>query len=348
MGLNALSPKPAAVPGRAKRQSPVTSWKQRRGLHLIGAATDATGEPNTQEAERSDMVTEQLLLFIFQMELDTQLQRALNMEVFEVAKQIRERREQLDSSIAEFEESKQGRSGTATTSSVDIRDTVSEGLLLRSELQRAVEEEDYAEAARIRDELAKLEEGASALQATVEAERWDTAQPLYEIGQRFVHASKGYQGVIVGWDRTCCEDDEWRKRAEVSRLARRENQPFYHVLVDQKTARWSGDDRGPVAYVAEELVKVPKGKSWSEVHGSEEVAHPFIYLLFFGMDAQGCYIPTTALRESYGQERRDVYAPGAEEEYDDDDDDEGSGGDDGLDDGGEPRDGPKEDGLGPD
>ena len=44
---------------------------------------------------------------------------------------------------------------------------------------------------------------------------------------------QGYHGVIVGWDRTCCEDDAWRSLAQVDRLARRENQPFYHVLVDQ-------------------------------------------------------------------------------------------------------------------
>jgi hypothetical protein len=65
-----------------------------------------------------------------------------------------------------------------------------QGLLLRSDLSRAIEEEDYVAAARIRDELAALEEGALQLEANMESERWDEAQPLFEIGQRFVHATK--------------------------------------------------------------------------------------------------------------------------------------------------------------
>ena len=64
------------------------------------------------------------------------------------------------------------------------------GLLLRSDLARAIDEEDYAAAARIRDELAALEEDASQLAANMESERWDQAQPLFEIGQRFVHITK--------------------------------------------------------------------------------------------------------------------------------------------------------------
>jgi hemimethylated DNA binding protein len=44
---------------------------------------------------------------------------------------------------------------------------------------------------------------------------------------------QGYQGVIVGWDRTCCEDELWKTKAKVDRLARREKQPFYHLFVDQ-------------------------------------------------------------------------------------------------------------------
>ena len=61
-----------------------------------------------------------------QQELDTQLQRALNMEAFDAAKQIRQRREQIDEAVAEFESTKQGRSGTSAVNSSDVRDTVSE------------------------------------------------------------------------------------------------------------------------------------------------------------------------------------------------------------------------------
>lgn len=233
--------------------------------------------------------------------------------------------------MAKLEESKQGRSGTATSSNTDVRDTVSEGLLLRSELQRAVESEDYAEAAKIRDQLANLEEGASKLASSLESQREDQPQQMYQLGQRFVHAQKGYQGVIVGWDMTCCEDDEWRERAQVSRLARRENQPFYHVLVDEEKSNWgvSPDGRPPVAYVAEELIKVPKDETWKEAHGSDILRHPFEYLLFFGQDGEGNMVPVKDMRERYNQPRRDVYSPGEEErasegdgEDDDQDDDD--------------------------
>lgn len=39
----------------------------------------------------------------------------------------------------------------------------------------------------------------------------------------------------------------------------------------------------------------------------QALQHPFIYLLFSGMGADGSYIPTRALRERYDVERRDIY-----------------------------------------
>ena len=72
---------------------------------------------------------------------------------------------------------------------------------------------------------------------------------------------------------------------------------------------WARDpQQPPVAYVAEELVKVPKEKTWKETHGDKQVSHPYSYLLFFGMDAQGGMIPASQLRDRYNQERRDVWA----------------------------------------
>lgn len=65
-----------------------------------------------------------------------------------------------------------------------------QGLLLRSELQRAIEAEDYAEAARLRDQLAELEQGASKLASSLEMAREDMPQQMYALGQRFVHAQK--------------------------------------------------------------------------------------------------------------------------------------------------------------
>ena len=47
----------------------------------------------------------------------------------------------------------------------------------------------------------------------------------------------------------------------------------------------------------------------------QPLQHPFIYLLFSGMGADGSYVPTRALRERYDVERRDIY-PDDEEESD--------------------------------
>jgi len=46
-----------------------------------------------REAERSSMVNEEVVYFIFQLELDSQLQRALNYTAYEAAQQIRAKRE---------------------------------------------------------------------------------------------------------------------------------------------------------------------------------------------------------------------------------------------------------------
>ena len=35
------------------------------------------------------------------------------------------------------------------------------------------------------------------------------------VAQVVVHASKGYRGVVCGWDGFCCESEEWRARAGV-------------------------------------------------------------------------------------------------------------------------------------
>jgi hypothetical protein len=49
--------------------------------------------PGERECERSALVNEEIVYFIFQLELDAQLQRALNYEAYEAAQQIRAKRE---------------------------------------------------------------------------------------------------------------------------------------------------------------------------------------------------------------------------------------------------------------
>ena len=51
------------------------------------------GDPTARECERSTLVNEETVYLIFQLELDTQLQRALNYESYEAAQAIRQKRE---------------------------------------------------------------------------------------------------------------------------------------------------------------------------------------------------------------------------------------------------------------
>lgn len=53
--------------------------------------------PVQRDAERSGMVNEEVVYFIFQLELDSQLQRALNYTAYEAAQQIRAKRETVSS-----------------------------------------------------------------------------------------------------------------------------------------------------------------------------------------------------------------------------------------------------------
>lgn len=69
---------------------------------------------------------------------DTQLQRALNYENFDAAGNIRARRQKVDEALAALQEGK-GQGGKSKQA--EITDVAAEGLRVRSELQKAVEEE---------------------------------------------------------------------------------------------------------------------------------------------------------------------------------------------------------------
>lgn len=54
--------------------------------------------------------------------------------------------------------------------------------------------------------------------AAAEASEWTDVKPVLRLGQRVIHKSKGFQGIVVGWDKACCEADEWRSRNDVTAL----------------------------------------------------------------------------------------------------------------------------------
>lgn len=73
---------------------------------------------------------------------DTQLQRALNYENFEAANAIRARRDKVDEALATLQE---GKGQGHRSKQAEITDLAADGLRLRSELQKAVEDERYDE-----------------------------------------------------------------------------------------------------------------------------------------------------------------------------------------------------------
>ncbi|GFR46804.1 hypothetical protein Agub_g8437, partial [Astrephomene gubernaculifera] len=289
------------------------------------------------ERERSMLVNEEVVYFIFQLDLDTQLQRCLNYEAYEVAQEVRKKRQRVDEAVAAMRERKARNTGQpAAGVRLGAADWAAEGLRLRSEMQRAVEAENYSAAARYRDLLRQLDQETR--RAAALAAEWDTAPggapagPRLRLGQRVLHRQLGYRGVVVGWDPACCESEDWAVQAKVEALRRGTRQPFYHLLVDARD--WEYDAHlPPVAYVAEELLTAPElesseggvrggtssssrssggGRSWSEVYGSDPLQHPYMYILFLGVDGRGDCVPCRQLRDKYNVARRDVYRPGEE------------------------------------
>ena len=61
------------------------------------------------------------------------------------------------------------------------------------------------------------------------------------------------------WDDRCCETEAWQCSAGVDGLRRGPEQPFYHVLIDQRDwAKGSSTPNSMLAYVAEEMLVAPE------------------------------------------------------------------------------------------
>jgi len=107
----------------------------------------------------------------------------------------------------------------------------------------------------------------------------------YDLGQCIKDTQRGYRGVIVGWDLSCKQLDDWCEAMGVDELLKGRQQPFYHVLVD-------GHEH--TAYVAQELVEPtplhqfghPKFKQAFEMCAPEECE-------------MGTWRPKRLLREQY-------------------------------------------------
>ncbi|PIA62952.1 hypothetical protein AQUCO_00200755v1 [Aquilegia coerulea] len=180
---------------------------------------------NDASSERSENANEDILIFFFQLDLATRVQCALNMDQFEIAQQLRNKLTEVEAEVIKQQDSKKG---SATKS--EAQDKGISILRLRSDMQKAIESENYALAAELRDKISKLE--AESLAASAKALAYENVQYAFRLGQKVRHKNFGYRGVVCGMDPVCCESSSWMENAHVNKLSRGSNQPFYQVLVD--------------------------------------------------------------------------------------------------------------------
>ncbi|KAK9116587.1 hypothetical protein Sjap_015534 [Stephania japonica] len=246
------------------------------------------GQGMDASAERSETANEDILVFFFQLDLATRVQYALNMEQYDIAQQLRNKLTEVEAEVIKQQEAK-----TGSSSKSEAQDKAISILRLRADMQKAIENENYAVAAELRDEISKLE--AESLAASAKALVYENVQYAFRLGQKVRHEKFGYRAVICGMDPVCCESNSWKEIAQVEKLSRGCNQPFYQVLVDMRA-----DPNLLVAYVAEENLLAP------EKLDKGRFDHPYVSFLFYGMDSAGDFIPIKQLLEKYNRPRHEV------------------------------------------
>ncbi|KAG9439728.1 hypothetical protein H6P81_019893 [Aristolochia fimbriata] len=264
--------------------------RQRKGLRVNATWLFDKGSNRGFDAssERSESANEDILLFFFQLDLATRIQCALNMDQYDIAKQLRNKLSEVEVEIAKQHEARRG-----SNSKSEAQDKAISILRLRTAMQEAIENEDYHLAADLRDEISKLE--AESLAAAAKALVRENAEYVFRLGQKVTHRLFGYRAVICGMDPVCCESTSWMEAANVEKLSRGSSQPFYQVLVDVHA-----DPNLLVAYVPEEnLVAVDQPDMG-------RFDHPYTSFLFYGADAAGDFIPIKELREKYNRPRHEV------------------------------------------
>ncbi|KAK3027368.1 hypothetical protein RJ639_040166 [Escallonia herrerae] len=239
-------------------------------------------------SECSDSANEDVLIFFYQLDLATRVQYALNLEQYEIAKQLRTKLTKVETEVIRLQETK---SGSASKS--EAQDKAISILRLRADLQNAIECENYALASELRDGISKLE--AESLAASVKAQAYKNAEFSFQLGQKVRHRKFGYRAVICGMDPICCESSLWMETAHVEKLTCGPDQPFYQVLVDVHA-----DPNLLVTYVAEENLLM------LDQPDKARFDHPYASFLFYGTDAAGDFIPVKRLREKYNRPRHEL------------------------------------------
>ncbi|XP_037495303.1 clp protease adapter protein ClpF, chloroplastic isoform X2 [Jatropha curcas] len=238
--------------------------------------------------ERSENANEDILIFFFQLDLATRVQYALNTEQYDIAQQLRKKLTEVEAEVIQQQEVKRG-----SSSKSEAQDKAISMIRLRADLQNAIENENYAMAAQLRDQISKME--AESLAASAKALAYENAQYAFRLGQKVTHKIFGYRAVVCGMDPVCCESSSWMETAQIEKLPRGSNQPFYQVLVDVHA-----DPNLLVAYVAEDNLVAP------ERPDTGRFDHPYVSFLFYGADTAGDFIPIKQLREKYNRPRHEV------------------------------------------
>lgn len=245
------------------------------------------GKAMDASTEISEATNEDILMFFFQLDLETRIQYALNTEQYEVARQLRDKLTEVETQLVKQQEAKNGYSRS------EAQDKSLHIIRLRANMQKAIDNEKYVDAANLRDEISKLEIESLAVSAKVLA--YVNANYAYRLGEKVRHKIFGYRAVVCGMDPVCCESSSWMGIANVDKLSEGPNQPFYQVLVDV-----NDDPNLLVAYVAQEnLNSIDK----PDLNRFE---HPYASFLFYGVDATGDFIPIKQLREKFNRPRYEV------------------------------------------
>ncbi|KAK6157861.1 hypothetical protein DH2020_012109 [Rehmannia glutinosa] len=286
--------KNASLAGPCEVSQP-RSLRVRAGWLFKGSS--GKGSELDPSCEHSESANEDILMFFFELDLATRVQYALNLEQYEIAQQLRNKLTEVESEVIKLRESRRG-----SASKSEAQDMAISILRLRADLQNAIQSENYSLAAELRDKISKLE--AKSLSASVKAQAYENAQYAFRLGQKVKHKIFGYRAVICGMDPVCCESKSWIDGANVEKLTRGPDQPFYQVLVDMQE-----DPNLLVAYVPEENLVVPDRQDTGRFD------HPYASFLFYGMDASGDFIPIKQLREKYNQPRHELpYDPSDEQD----------------------------------
>ncbi|CAB4264709.1 unnamed protein product [Prunus armeniaca] len=293
------------------RKTQISSVIERHGIwHLCHQSLVLRGNPNmlkqrnvrveagwlfkrgdqglNASSEQSEAANEDILIFFFQLDLATRVQYALNTEQYDIAQQLRNKLTEVEAEVIRQQEAKRGSSPKS-----EAQDKAISIIRLRADLQKAIESENYALAAKLRDAISELE--AESLAASAKALAHENANYSFRLGQRVRHKNFGYRAVVCGMDPVCCESSSWMQTAQVEKLHRGSNQPFYQVLVDVHA-----DPNLLVAYVSEENLLAP------DEPDVDQFDHPYISFLFYGMDAAGDFIPIKQLREKYNRPRHEI------------------------------------------